>query len=167
MTWLYLIILIFLLTASYAGLTAAPWLPTKKRDVPRLIAMAEIKPGDKVYDLGCGEGRLVFAAVAKGATAVGIEVSLLPYLVAKIRSFAEPRSKIIFGDFFHKNISSADIVYVFLMEKSYERLKRKFLKELRPGTRVIFHCWKVKGWEDKLIKSDKPEKELGIYVYQI
>ncbi len=167
MTWLYLIILIILLTASYAGLTAAPWLPTRKRDVPRLIAMAEIKPGDKVYDLGCGDGRLVFAAAAKGADAIGIEVSLLPYLVAKIRSLVQPRSKIIFGDLFRKDVSVADIVYIFLMEKSYERLKRKFLKELRPGTKVIVHCWKVKGWEDKLIKSDKPEKELGIYVYQI
>jgi SAM-dependent methyltransferase len=81
--WIFILILyIFLGTFAYAGIKAAPWFPTWSRDIDRFLKLAEIKPGQKFYDLGCGDGKLVFASAKAGATAVGYEISLLPYLIA-------------------------------------------------------------------------------------
>ncbi len=59
---IYIILVIFVGTAAYAGFSAAPWLPSRKKDVNRMVKFANIQPGDNVYDLGCGDGRLLAAA---------------------------------------------------------------------------------------------------------
>lgn len=165
---LYLLVFLILATAVYGAISAAPWLPTKKKDVPRMIALADIKPGERVYDLGCGDGRLVFAASAKGAEAVGIEIFILPYFYAWVKSLFKKNSKILYGDLFNYDLRDADVVFVFLLDKSYKRLLEKFKKELKPGTKVVVGCWDMAEWKDKLIKEDKPsDRDLPMYLYQI
>jgi predicted RNA methylase len=137
-----------------------------------MVALADIKAGERVYDLGCGDGRLVFAAADNGAEAIGIEIFILPYLYAWLKSlFFKPKSgsaKILFGDLFNYDISGADAVFIFLLDKSYGRLVEKFKKELKPGTRVVVGCWEIKEWKDKLIKEDKPsDNKLPMYLYKI
>ena len=168
MTIVYIIVFLILLSAVVGSLSAAPWVPTKGKDVGRMIDLANIKSGDKVYDLGCGDGRLVFASTKGGAKAVGVEIFVLPYLYAKIRSFFVPGSKIKYGNFFRQDITDADVVFIFLMEKSYHKILDKFNKELKPGARVVIYCWPIKEWEDKLIARDKPrEIDLPIYSYKV
>lgn len=165
---LYLLVFLILGTAFYGAVSAAPWLPTKKKDVPRMIALADIKPGERVYDLGCGDGRLIFAATAKGAEGVGIEIFILPYFYAWVKSLFKKGSKILFGDLFNYDLSSADVVFIFLLDKSYKRLLEKFKKELKPGTRVVVGCWDMADWKDHLVKEDKPtDNDLPIYLYQV
>jgi len=168
MTVFYVVVLIILITATIGGLSAAPWVPTKGKDVGRMIDLAEIKNGDKVYDLGCGDGRLVFASATKGAKSVGVEIFILPYLYAKIKSFFVLGSKIKYGNFFRQDISDADVIFIFLMEKSYHKILDKFNRELKPGTRVVIYCWPINEWADKLIIKSKPrEIDLPIYSYKI
>jgi SAM-dependent methyltransferase len=169
MTFLvYLLIFLVLGTAVYGAWSAAPWLPTRNNDVKRMIKLANIKPGERVYDLGCGDGRLVFGAEAQGAEAIGIEVFILPYLYAAIKNLFHKRTKILFGDLFNYDLSGADVVFIFLMSKSYQKLAKKFEEELKPGTRVVTSCWPIDDWKDKLVKEDKPtDKDLPIYLYQI
>ncbi|MFA6593952.1 MAG: hypothetical protein WCT16_01715 [Candidatus Buchananbacteria bacterium] len=166
-TLVYFLLFLVLLTAAYGAYSAAPWLPTRRRDVKRMMDLAELKPGDKVYDLGCGDGRLVFAAAKRGATATGVEVFFLPWLYARVKSFFIPRSKILFGDLFFQNIADADAVFIFLLDKSYKRLKEKFSRELKPGTRVIVACWPIAEWQDKLVNSSQPADNLPLFVYKI
>ena len=164
----YVAVLLVLITATIGGLSAAPWVPTKGKDVGRMIDLAEIKGGDKVYDLGCGDGRLVFASCKRGANAIGIEIFVLPYLYAKIKSFFIAGSSIKYGNFFRQDISDANAVFIFLMEKSYHKILKKFNEELKPGTRVVIYCWPIKEWEDKLIERSKPrEIDLPIYSYKV
>lgn len=163
----YLLLFLVLLTAVYGAWSAAPWLPTKRRDVKRMVDLAEIKPGEKAYDLGCGDGRLVFAAASRGATATGIEVFFLPWLYAKVKSWFIPRTKIIFGDLFFQNISDADVVFIFLLDKSYKRLVEKFSRELKSGARIVVGCWPIEEWQDKLVASSKPTDNLPMYLYKI
>src|SRR3990167_2385365 len=118
MNWIILILFLFLGTSAYAGLRAAPWFPTWSRDLDRFFKLADIKPGQKFYDLGCGDGKIVFAAAKTGAQAVGFEISLLPYLIAKTRSFFVKNAEIEFRDFWNADISNADIVYLFLVAQS-------------------------------------------------
>ncbi len=117
-----LFILTFVITFAYAGLRGAPWVPTKSQDVERFLRLANIKPGQKVYDLGCGDGRMVCAATKKGAVAQGFEISLLPFLFANIRRFFQKerkKIKIYYKDFWNYNLGDADIIYFFLIHNYF------------------------------------------------
>ncbi len=156
-----------LVTAAWGAKSAAPWVPTKRRDTQRMIEIAGIGPGDIVYDLGCGDGRLVFGSAARGAKATGVEISFLPWLYAKIKSRKFPDAKIIFGDMFRRDISDATAVFVFLLDKCYPRLADKLKNELKPGTRLVVACWPVKELEDKLVRRVKDvQTDLPMYLYQ-
>lgn len=164
-----------------------------------MIKLAGLKTGDVVYDLGCGDGRLLLMAKKKapGIKVVGVEISLLLYLIAKIRFFfysviprsdsdEESRNKIqrdpsapcaerqddttrvVFKNLFKVNLANADVVFIYLLPKCYEQLKSKLEKELRPGSRVVVGVWPIKAWENKLVKKDKPtEKDLSLYLYRM
>lgn len=160
------LLFLILFTAFWGAKSAAPYVPTWKNDVKRMMDLAEVKDGEKIYDLGCGDGRIVFAAAKRGADAVGIEIFILPYLYGYLKSFWRKRTKILFGDMFNLDISNADTVFIFLMSKSYARMTEKFEKELKPGAKVIASCWPIQGWEDKLAKIDRPSnKVLPLFLY--
>ena len=162
----FLLLFLIVFTAFWGAFSAAPYVPTWKKDVRRMMDLAKVKPRERIYDLGCGDGRIVFEAAKKGAEAIGIEVFILPYLYARIKSYFKPRTKILFGDMFNLDVSDADVVFIFLMSKSYQRIATKLEKELKPGSRVVSSCWPVGGWEDKLQRIDKPDnKTLPLYLY--
>lgn len=154
-------------TAAYAGLRAAPWVPTKKKDVLRFLGLAKIKSGEKFYDLGCGDGRFVSAATRAGADAVGYEISLLPYFLAKLRGLflRNKNYKILYKDFWKQDLKDADVVYIFLMPDAFEKLKAKFTKELKPGARVISLVWPIKGWEPSQVS--KEDGRVSLYLYKM
>lgn len=87
------IIFVLLVTAAYGGYRAAIWVPMASGDAELAAKFADITAGDIVYDLGCGDGRFVEAAAAQGARAIGYEVSIVPYILAKIRQFRSPYKK--------------------------------------------------------------------------
>lgn len=160
------IILILLITYAYGSWRGAPWVPSKKMDVERFIKLAQISEGKVVYDLGCGDGRILQAVVDAGGMAKGFELSLLPYLMAKIKLFKNRRKcRIEYGDFWFKNLGDADVVYIFLMPKIYEKLVKKFKDELKKGTKIVSYVWPLPGMEP--IKIDKAEKHPQLYLYEM
>ncbi len=157
----------FVVTFAYAGYSGAPWAPTKKEDVTRFLELAQIKGGEKVFDLGCGDGRLLFVAAEKGAKVTGYEISLLPFIMAKIKQFRFPKrenTQIIFRDFWHVDLSQADLVYFFLMPKVYAKLKEKLDKELKPGARVIAYVWPFDNWEAEKVSTLENAQNLYLYI---
>jgi SAM-dependent methyltransferase len=166
--FLFIIFFIIVLTFFYSVIRAIGWVPTRGHDIERFLKNAKIKPGDKMYDLGCGDGRLVFAAAKAGAHATGFEVSLFPYLLAKVGYLFQPNKKNInirFKDFWWHDLSDADVVYFFLIPRIYKKLKKKLEKELKPGTRVIAYVWPIEGWAPDFV--DKPDKQNAMNVYTI
>jgi SAM-dependent methyltransferase len=155
---LVIILLAFLGTFAYAGKSAAPWF-----DIDRFLKLAEFKPGMKFYDLGCGDGKLVFAASRAGAQASGYEISLLPYLIAKAKSFFIKDTSIQFKNFWNANLSDADIVYLFLTPKVNPKAKEKLERELKPGSRVVAYTWPIEGWQAE--KEDFASGQPSIYLY--
>lgn len=150
-------------------IAVAPWVPSKKKDLERIFKVARLKPGEVFYDLGCGDGRLVFLANQKfQAKAIGVETSLFLILFCKIRRIFHPNKDIVFKykSMFKEDLSRADVVYTYLLPKTLEKkLKDKFKKELKPGARVISYVFAIKGLEPKAV--DKPEqKSSAIYLYQ-
>lgn len=167
--FLALFVLIFLLLSTfvYAGLRAAPWVPTRGADVKRVLKLIDPKSVKKMYELGCGDGRIVCSFAEKGVNSIGFEISLLPYIFAKIRRLFVKNSvncKILYRDFWNCNLKDADAVYFFLMPKIYPKLKSKFEKELKKGTKVLAYVWPIEGW--KPVKVDKKKGFPNLYLYK-
>jgi len=167
LVFLSILALIVLATFAYGGWRGAPWVPTKPADVARFIKIANLRPGQIVFDLGCGDGRLVAAAAELDAMAQGYEVSLLPYILAKLRLWHlhNPRARVFFRDFWFENLSSADVVYFFLTPEIMSRIKAKFEHELKAGAKVISYVWPIPGWQPKVI--DRPSRSLPLYLYEM
>ena len=124
-------------------------------------------PSDVVYDLGSGDGRvLVEAAETYHARAVGVEADPLRVLISRLAlaiHHQEGRASVTWGNFFHTNLSEATIVTLFLSQKTNQRLKQKFMAELRPGTRIVSHVWTFDDWTP----ASRDEKQnLSMYVIQ-
>lgn len=159
----FVLLLAVVFTFAYAGLRAAPWVPTFARDVARFLRVASLAPGERFYDLGCGDGRLVAAAADAGADAVGYECSLLPYALSWLRPSA--RGRVRYRDFWRRDLRDADVVYCFLMPAVLPKLREKLARECAPGTRVISYVWPLEGWEPTHI--DVADGQSTLYMYTV
>jgi len=147
MDLLFLIIFLFILfTIGWACLSLAPWVPTRKRDLKRICEFAEIKSREKFYDLGCGDGRLIFYIAKKYQTkSCGIELALPFYLYCQIKKWFSRNSSIQFKfkNLYNENLSDADVVFFFAAssEKITEKLQNKLKSELKPEARIISYTF--------------------------
>ncbi len=163
---LVILLLIPTLTALIKG---APFVPTPMERVKKMLALAKIRPHEKVYDIGCGDGRMVYlAAKDYDANSVGLELSPLVYLLAKIRHFFwHSKAKIYFTDFRFKNLSDANVIVCYLLPESLGRLQEKLEKELKKGTRIISYAFPIGTWKEKeRVERDRKHNLAPIWVYE-
>jgi ubiquinone/menaquinone biosynthesis C-methylase UbiE len=150
-------------------MSIAPFVQTPLEVAKKMLDLSQIKPGEVLYDLGCGDGRLIIlAAKDVGAKSTGIE--LREDLVERARTEIkrlnlEDRVKVIQGNFFDVDISDANVITLYLTSSANERLRPKLEAELKPGVRVVSHDFKVPGWKPVGIYDEL----LGhtIYTYRI
>ncbi|MEM4441164.1 MAG: protein-lysine N-methyltransferase [Desulfurococcaceae archaeon] len=136
-----------------------PYVPTPYPVVRAMLKLANAGPDDVVYDLGCGDGRILVVAAKEFNVkrAVGIELDKERYKIAleKIREEKlVDRVEVVHGDFFDVYIGEATVVTLFLLTSVNEMLKPKFEKELKDGTRIVSHEFRIPGW--------KPEKTIEV-----
>jgi tRNA A58 N-methylase Trm61 len=162
----FVILMALLFTYAYGGLKAAPWVPMRKRDIERVFQVAPIEKGDCVYDLGCGDARVLVGALVRGVgRAVGYEVSLIPYGIAWLRGRRYGKKMVLrYRDFWKADVSEASVIFLFLSHRAHARLGKKFNKELKKGTRVVTYVWPIEGWGP--VSVDKSEGKLPIYLYE-
>ena len=148
-----LITLVFALSVTWTIRYGAPWVPTSMVAVHQMLELAEIKPDELLYDLGCGDGRIVVTAALKfHARAVGIEIDPLRWLwcQALITLLGlRNRVEIRLGNLFKQDLSSADVVACYLLPDTNKKLQEKLLAELRPGTRVVSNTFLFPGMQEK------------------
>lgn len=146
--------------------SGAPFVPTGKKIAQKMIALAKIQSGEKVYDLGCGDGRLVFMAAEKGADAVGVEISLPIVLWARLRKYiGKKQGAIIHGSLWNTDVSDADVIFLYLFPHMVARFEEEIFPRLKKGCRVVTH-----GFAMRKTKPDSkwkpPHKRRGkILVY--
>ncbi len=120
-----------------------PYFPSTNEAVIGMLRLAGTGPQDVVYDLGCGDGRIVIAAAREfGARGVGVEIDPAPLRMAVYqarRAGVEARVRFVRGDLFDADIGEATVVTLFLLESINRRLLPKLLRELKPGTRIVAH----------------------------
>jgi len=158
-------------TLLYSALRYAPYVPTKKKVARQMVAIAELRDGQKIYDLGCGDGRLLREAMkVKDVQATGFEVSRVILWWAQLKGlFSKAKPRLICANFFQEDISDADVVFCYLFPKIMLQLQQTFEKQLKPGAKVISHSFPITAWKPtKTIqtRADKPHNFL-IYLYSI
>ena len=168
---LYFLTLLLLGTTAYASRSLAPWVPCRKKDLPRVLKLAKLDKSKTFYDLGCGTGTVTFYLNKySGAKAIGIELAVPLYLFCKIKQLFTKNKNIKFKlkNLFHENLKDADLVYLF--PASSEKLKGKLLKklknELKPGAQIITYAFDIKELTPIIV--DKPtDADVAIYLYQL
>jgi SAM-dependent methyltransferase len=146
---LVVLAVILLISIVWTNFYGAPWVPTSMKMVHTMLTIAEVGPDDLLYDLGCGDGRVIVTAARRyGARAVGIEIDPLRYFwcraLISILGLNE-RVTILFGDFFSQDLSRADVVTCFLLQDTNNKLEEKLKLELKPGTRVVSNLFNFPG----------------------
>jgi SAM-dependent methyltransferase len=126
------------------------WVGTDLKVVEAMLDAAQVGPGDVVYDLGCGDGRIVIMAASRhGARGVGVDLD--PERIVEARRNAEragvtDRVTFLEQDLFTTDIRAATVVALYLSPEVNLRLRDKLLRELRPGTRVVSHQFDMGDW---------------------
>jgi len=153
----------------------APFVATPLPVVRQMLILAEVKPGETVYDLGAGDGRVVIMAAQEfGAKAVGVELreDLTKQALNRVFELGlMGRVKIFQSDLFKVDVSSADVVFLYLTTSANDKVKPKLESELKQGARVVSHDYEILGWKPFKINSFCENPKLGypshtIYVYK-
>ncbi len=136
----------------------APYYPTPDTIVEKMLELSALKPGEKMYDLGSGDGRIVIMAAQKfRAQAVGIELDrdLCRISTEKIRKLKlEKSAQIINGDLLKQDYSSADVITVYLLPGFIDKVQPLLDAQLKKGARIVSHDFEFKNWT--------PEKVVNI-----
>ncbi len=146
----------------------APFSPTPFPAVHKVLKHANIKKGDKIYDIGAGDGRFLhFASKNYGAKTTGFEMNPFIYFLAKLKQFfLKWEGKIIYGNFLQQNFKDADIIICYLLPKTFQKYEKFFKKELKTGTKIISYAFKINNWTPKKIVP-KENKISKIYIYKV
>jgi SAM-dependent methyltransferase len=139
-----------------------PYVPTTEKAVQEMLKLAQLKESDVLYDLGCGDGRIVVAAAKQyGARGVGIDID--PQRIQEARANARAagvESLVRFEqkDLFQAEFGEATVVTLFLLPTINLRLRPRLLKQLKPGTRLVSNTFDMGDW--------KPEKVVNLDTYE-
>ncbi|MBI2196213.1 hypothetical protein HYU45_01230 [Candidatus Daviesbacteria bacterium] len=145
-----------LISLSWFAGSDAPYVPTKMDQIRKILKLAGVKKGKKFYELGSGDGRVVFEAAKLGAESFGIEqswlrVSYSRYKALKLTSQASQttsgRVKFYHGNIFSKTYKDADVIYIYLLHKGVKRLEERLKTETKKGTVVITQTYHFSTWK--------------------
>lgn len=166
------LILILLLTLLLGGVVfipvffGAPWHPTSPSVIRRILDFCEVKPGEIIYDLGSGDGRvLILAAQEFGLVGVGIEIDPLKAWFSRQRlrwSGVEDRVRIVRGNVHDQDFSNADILFIYLSHDTVDRLFPALLDKLKPTVKIVTYRFCLRAVSPTKVNSDKT-----IFLYQL
>ncbi len=136
-----------------------PFVPTPQAVVDEMLRLANVTSKDIVYDLGCGDGRLVITAIQKFGAKRGVGVDIDPQRIKESNENAQAagvtnRATFVVQDLFQTDFKDATVVTLYLLPEVNLKLRPKLMSDLKPGTRVVSHAFDMGDW--------KPEKSVTL-----
>lgn len=151
----------------------APYYPTPETIVEKMLQLGELKAGEKMFDLGSGDGRIVIMAARKfkaDATGVEFDENLWKQSMDRIESLGlSGRARIIHGDILKQDYSSADLLTVYLLPNSNDKVRPLLEKQLKKGARIVSHDFEFSGWTPVKvvdIDDDGEGRSHRLYLYR-
>ncbi len=153
----------------------APFVPSPIVVIERMLRIADLKAGEVLFDMGAGDGRTVIMAAKNfNARSVGIELreDLAKKALSNIHENGlDDRVTIVNSDMFNVNLSSADVVFLYLTTSANEKIKPKLESDLKKGARIVSHDYEIIGWSPQKIENFCENPQLGypshtLYLYK-
>lgn len=156
---IFVVFLILVVCFSFVLTRGAPYLPTQKKQAEAGLDLLNLRQDQTLYELGCGDGRVLRRAAARGLKCVGYELNPLLYVVARVVTWKYRKNvRIVFGDFWAADLSGADGVFVFLLDKFMTRFDKKMQSAGKPLP-VVSYAFEIPG------KKPAGTRD-GIFLYQ-
>lgn len=171
MTWFSLLLLIFLLPVGIAAVSMAPWVPTRKKDIERLLGILELQPGENFLEIGCGDGRVSWAIAKKfpEAHVQGIEMAFPIFFLALMRKYIlwVNNMSVRLADAFKEDFWSYDAIYVYGMpDKMWAKIIPQFMDQAKEWAKLYSYVFSIpEEYSDKTI-SHGWEWEAKIHVLE-
>lgn len=160
--FLIILTILCLIGLSWFAGTDAPYIPTKYKKIKDILKLAGVKKNKIFYELGSGDGRVVIEAAKLGALSLGIEQSWIRVLMSrlKVRKLGLSNTKFYHGNIFQFRYSSADVVYIYMLQDCVDLLERILKQELKKGAKIITQRYHFKNWKPIKTKDN-------FWIYQV
>ncbi len=166
-----IILLIFTISIIISSLSIAPWLPSSQKDFQRINHLANLKPGQIFYELGCGDGR-VGRYIAKNnpqCQTIGIEICIPIFLWAKLKQvLGGPKNMSIrLADALKQDISEADVIYTFAFTTSISgKVKDKLIEDMKPSGKALSYVFPIDHWSGETTVDKPDQNSVSIFCYR-
>ncbi len=150
-------------------ITKVPFVSLSKKDIHKILKMMNLKEGEVLVDLGCGDSQFLIEAEKKyKVKTIGYELSLTAFILSKINILLKKaKTKIYLKDFFKINLSYSDVIFCYLFPNVMARLSEKLKKEVKTGTKIFSLAFPLPDWpNEKILYLDEKNKKGKIFIYQ-
>lgn len=154
-------ILVVVLLFGMVVFFGAPFVPTLSEQVHKALDLADLKPGETLLEMGCGDGRVVIAAAERELKVVGYELNPILALIAWARTRKHRDNvRIVWGNFWHKQLPDADAIFVFLLDKYMIKLNKKIIQTYSgKSIKLVSFAFKI---PQKVVQKEAE----GLFLYQ-
>ncbi len=157
-----IILFVILFCFSFVLLFGAPYLPTLSKDAEKAFELAELKPGQLILELGCGDGKMLIYAAKKGVKSIGYEINPILFLIAYFRTRKYSKyASVRLANFWNVSLPKADCVYVFLLNRYMTKLDKLLNKYKYKPIKLISFAFEI---PDK--KSIAKANSIFLYIYR-
>lgn len=153
------LITLLILPGLYAAFTSGPFVPSARKRHKTMLKLASLTDDDIVYDLGCGDGRLVFTASKEAKKAIGYDLSVPLITYGKIVSLFYPRATIRWGNIWRQNYDDASVIFCYLLPNAMKQFYKEVWPNLKSGTRVISNAFQIHE-----VEPDEVENKVYLYI---
>lgn len=163
------LICLYLIFSFFCEFYGAPFVPTSRRNMREILQLANLKKGQRFIELGSGDGRISrFAAKQYGVLSTGVELNLLLVIYAKMLARLQriSHTRFLRQNMFKANLSQADVVFMFLLPKTMQKLESKLLRECKNNVLIISHGFQIPGFKRYLILTT-PRPIFSTYYYRL